>query len=108
MFFKIELLSFFGKNNQKSLNFQLAQAAGLGDNEAVVKLLGLGADINSTHTDNVTPIYAAASSGHLETVALLIKEGADVNIPLRTGETPLMISAHSCFLEIVQYIHPLF
>ena len=93
-----------GKNNQKSLNFQLAQAAGLGDNEAVVKLLGLGADINSTHTDNVTPIYAAASSGHLETVALLIKEGADVNIPLRTGETPLMISAHNCFLEIVQNI----
>ena len=51
-------------------------ASAAGHQEMVVKLIDLGANVNSTTSTNSTPLRAACYDGHLEVAKLLLEMGA--------------------------------
>ena len=64
-----------------------------GDNgehpNAVLGLLGLGADIDVRNYKGKTALHCAAKAGFLTVIHLLIEKGATVDAPDNNGETPL-------------------
>jgi ankyrin repeat protein len=60
-------------------NYELLIAAGEGDIAKITLLLQLGADVNHSNYDGVTPLMYASQAGHLRAVEMLIDEGANVN-----------------------------
>lgn len=83
---------------------QLFIAAEAGDVTQIAKLLDQGANINSVHISNATPIYIAAKNGHAAAVALLIRRGANVNAAIDQGDTPLSVSASDGHLEVCELL----
>jgi len=61
---------------QKSLDSELLDAAGKGNNPQVLQLIRNGADLDARGGDCVTVLHRAASIGHTQTCALLLKEYA--------------------------------
>ena len=53
-------------------------ASAAGHQEMVVKLIDLGANVNSTTSTNSTPLRAACYDGHLEVAKLLLEMGAGI------------------------------
>ena len=53
-------------------------ASAAGHHEMVVKLIDLGANVNSTTSTNSTPLRAACYDGHLEVAKLLLEMGAGI------------------------------
>ena len=62
-----------------------------GDNDAVKRLLDLGADVNARNEVNATALMWATDD--VEKVRLLVARGADVNARSDDGRTPLMIAS---------------
>jgi len=79
-------------------------ASAAGHQEMVVKLIDLGANVNSTTSTNSTPLRAACYDGHLEVAKLLLEMGADINMANRHGHTSLMIAAFRGHLEIIKLL----
>jgi ankyrin repeat protein len=61
---------------QKSLDSELLDAAGKGNNLQVLQVIRNGAGLDARGDDCVTALHRAASIGHTQTCALLLKEYA--------------------------------
>ena len=84
------------------INYSIMVASQLGNNLAVVRLLGEpGADVNSTRKNGLTALLMAAKNGHNEVVNTLISEGADVNTKSYKNITPIMIAAQNSHYRVV-------
>ena len=83
---------------------QLFEATKIGDSAKIIKLLDLGANINSVYISNATPIYIAVKYGHTTAVKLLISRGANVNVAIDEGDTPLSISISEGNLDICKLL----
>jgi ankyrin repeat protein len=74
-------------------NKRLIHACGVGDVDAVAKLINDGADVDCVSQDEnkvlYTPLGKASREGHSEVVSLLLEERADVNLRDDVGETAL-------------------
>jgi ankyrin repeat protein len=66
----------------KSLNDQLADAAGIGDIDAAELLIHAGAEVNavSSPDDNRTPLMRAVEYDHHEMISMLLNNGAQVDL----------------------------
>jgi len=79
-----------GKSSAK-LDADLLSAAGFGDYATVVKLVGLGANVNARDDQGRTPITEAAFwDNDAKTIEFLVHHGANVNEHGDMGDTPLM------------------
>lgn len=92
------------KSDIKQLNIELFEAVLLGDNSATIKLLNQGAEINSRHILNATPLFAAVTYNKAAIVQLLLAKGADLELTINSGPTPLYKSAHSCHPKITKLL----
>jgi uncharacterized protein len=74
----------------------VADAAHVGDLEAVRKLVQLGLDLNGRDAQGCTALLRAAGGGHAGLVEWLLSQGADTALAARTGATALSaaVSAH--------------
>lgn len=72
-----------------SLDDQLINAAGFGDNALVEKLLSEGANINAVDPAGMTPIAKASAKGQRTTVLILLRKGADKQIRDKAGKAAL-------------------
>ena len=71
----------------------IADAAMRGDNAAVARLLGTGADVNARQPDGATALHWAAYHGDVTLAELLLESGAEVAIANRNGSTPMWLAA---------------
>lgn len=94
----------FQERSTSELNSKLYYAAVGGDNQGILQALNNGADINSRHTIDATPLFAAVATNNLESVKLLVSMGANLDLPTETGENPLHRAAHYCRTDIVKFL----
>ena len=92
---------------------KLLRAAVLGNDDEVLRLLGLGVDVDSRDRwcedvaqraaaeVNGTPLCNAASRGHAGTVGILLDADADPDLRSEQGGTPLHLAAGGGFAPIV-------
>lgn len=71
------------------LNYQLLVASGEGKVSEIIRLLNLGADINTTSDEGVTPLMYAVDAGHIEAVHALLLNGADTDTLPQNGISAL-------------------
>ncbi|CAD7700408.1 unnamed protein product [Ostreobium quekettii] len=71
----------------------LLQAVAAGDEEAVLRLINDGANVDETTTDGDTPLILASARGLEEIVTILLDAGADVNATDNIGLTPLLAAS---------------
>src|ERR1700674_4158381 len=72
----------------------LFRAIALRDVNEVRRTLSMGADVNATNPEGVTPLMRAAMDGEVDIVqALLAARGANVNIQSESGESALFQAA---------------
>ena len=76
-------------------------AARAGNRDAVLELLGAGADPNALTGDHRSPLSIAAHPGGLESVLLLLNRGAQTNFPGQL-QSPLHNAAKSGALDVAR------
>ena len=90
-------------DSTETLGNDLIEAARRNKLGEVIRILGLGADVNKQHEYpywGQTPISYAAGEGHYEVVETLYNHGADLEIPDHSGRTPAdyaVRSSHKVF-----------
>ncbi len=70
----------------------LVVAAAQGNHDAVLALLGAGADVQVRDEDGNTPLLAACIANDLKVIQMLLRAGADVHAVNHDGYTPLLMS----------------
>lgn len=88
-------------NAPENINKQLIEAAIHGHTDAVITLLGRGADIEAKSDNGWTPLMIATIKGHADILIALLKAGADVEAINNTGWTPLLCAAMKGYVGIV-------
>ncbi len=84
---------------------ELRDAAGRGDVEAVLNLLGRGADVNAMGPrTRETPLHQAARHGHAEAVKALLHAGADPAAEDSDGITPAERARNAGHADIVRLL----
>ena len=74
----------------------VAEAAKLGDKEAVRALLKQGVDVNAAEGDGMTALHWAARQGDLELAQMLMYAGANVKASTRLGGyTPIILASQN-------------
>lgn len=79
----------------------LVDAADLGDIDAVMVLVGAGADFGEVDEYGFTAALAAAANGHYDVLEFLVENGADLDQEGGEGFSPLMAAAQDGQLEAV-------
>jgi ankyrin repeat protein len=98
----------FGSNYPPTIRFPeitggftaLHFAAQQGDLESAGILLEAGADIDSPHQENGTPLVLATASGHEDLALFFLEQGADPNVKDGWGMTPLHYALHKGVLVL--------
>ena len=89
---------------EDQINFELLNAAYEGDEKKVLKLLKLGANVNTRTNDGITPLMYSSQGAYLSIVKILIFNGADVNAIPNDRTTALISAAKSNHIEIVEHL----
>ncbi|XP_021915295.1 protein phosphatase 1 regulatory subunit 12A isoform X3 [Zootermopsis nevadensis] len=96
--------------NSKSRKIQFSAgcvflaACAAGDKEEVLRLIAMGADIDTANVDGLTALHQACIDDNLEMVEFLVENGADVNRGDNEGWTPLHATASCGFISIAKYL----
>ena len=77
------------QRNIGELEVNLLINSGIGNVDAVNRLIANGADVNRAPTNGITPLISAIRNGHADMVRLLLEHGADANMDGAFGSTPL-------------------
>ncbi len=81
----------------------VADAARVGDREAVRALLKQGGDVNASQGDGMTALHWAASNNDVDLAAMLIHAGANVRAATRiNGYTPLLLAAKEGHAAVIR------
>lgn len=67
----------------------MCSAGGLGDTEALTRLIATGAEVDAPDYDGRTALHLAAAEGRVDAARLLLKKGARVDVVDRWGGSPL-------------------
>lgn len=78
---------------QNKLEYDLMEAATVGDVESATKLLHASVDANTKDNEGDTPLLQAVTWGHPDVVKVLLAAGADPDLANNDGETPLIRAA---------------
>ena len=70
----------------------MSVAAYYGQPEAIITLLGRGADIEARNRGNQTPLHVAIYKSQASTIITLLDRGADIEARDENGDTPLHIA----------------
>lgn len=84
------------------LDMALIEAARLGDNEAVERLLSEGADVRAHDASGMTALIAAAWGNHLDVACALIAAGADVNAKDDTVQSAYLVATSEGYLDLLE------
>lgn len=82
-------------DQQGQFNNELLNAANLGENTKIRRLLALGANINVSDAAGWTALHYAAWRSHAKTCALLLANGADATArggPFNKGRMPMQVA----------------
>ena len=83
----------------------LLMAAGLGGEEAMVRmLLQRGASVNLQGSNGLTALMAAATNDHTTTVQALLDAKADISLQAESGYTALMMAEHREHIAAAQLL----
>lgn len=85
-----QLKSTSGKS--KDLNTELAKAIGKRDIESILKLINMGADINTHGLNGYTALHVALERGKGAVAQRLVDRGASMLATDGSGNTPLMLA----------------
>ncbi|CAH0384313.1 unnamed protein product [Bemisia tabaci] len=95
-------------NKSKKIKFSLGcvflAACAAGDKDEVLRLLKLGADIDTANVDGLSALHQACIDDNLEMVEFLVENGADINRGDNEGWTPLHATASCGFISIAKYL----
>jgi len=80
-------------------NTILHDASEVGDLNKIKYVVRLGADVNNSNRDKVTPLMRSSSDGYPDIVKFLIEKGADVNAVDYSGDTPLMSVIQNSYMD---------
>jgi|WetSurSiteA1Bulk_404760.scaffolds.fasta_scaffold14837_2 ankyrin repeat protein len=83
---------------------KLFTAADEGDTVAVLQLIDLGVNVNTTSYEGVTPLMYAAQNGNTAMVKLLISHGARVDLKPVNGYTALISAIRSGYLGTAEFL----
>jgi ankyrin repeat protein len=75
--------------NEMALCFELLQAVGRRDHEAIRRIVASGVSPDGRPLDDTIPLDIAIAMRDVGTVKLLIELGADVNVQRGNGWTPM-------------------
>lgn len=92
------------EQKKEELNFKLLLAADAGDQQEVLRLLNLGAEVNTRDADGVTLLMFASEQGHLNVVKTLVINGADINLKPKNGIGAFTSAVRARRFEIVEYL----
>lgn len=77
------------------INSKLFVSAWQGDEEATLKYIQMGGDVNFQHTSGYTCAHQAAKFQHIDILLVLIEHGADLTIRDHDNYTPLELLTDS-------------
>ena len=86
------------------LDYNLIYAADKGYKDEVLRLLDLGAHVNGSLGNGVTPLMYATQGGHLDVVKILIQNDAKVNQVPENGVTALISAVLIDSLQIAEFL----
>jgi len=84
------------------LNINLMIAAAEGYTSEVHRLIKLGAEVDVTDIENITPLIYAVANNNLNTVKALLDHRANIEIMTNQGESALLIAAKDNRVEIAE------
>jgi len=90
--------------NIDEINKKLLDAAYVGNDDSVLKLLEAGADPNTSMWNGITPLMFAADNGFLKTTKILVLNGADVNRKPENQVSALVSAAFNNNMDIVEIL----
>lgn len=92
----------FGRNFVNRLNLlYYAVASNIVQEETIMKLIKLGANVNNKTNDGSTNLESAISAGNLEIVKILLNKGANIH---QGREYPLTAAAKEGYQDIVKFL----
>jgi len=89
---------------ETSIDVLMIINADKGDTSAVLKLIALGASVNTTTYDGVTPIMYAAQNGNTDMVRVLMQHGADPDLKPNNGYTALISAIRGGYIQTSEHL----
>ncbi|MBN2212632.1 MAG: ankyrin repeat domain-containing protein [Bacteroidales bacterium] len=86
------------------LDYNLIYSSYKGNKDEVIRLLKVGADVNGSLGNDVTPLMYATQEGYFDIVEILVLSGAEINKVPDNGITPLISAVIIDSLEIAEFL----